>query len=272
MTLTAPSDLEVVTGFVDSDGERIYFEVTGSGTPLVLCHGLGGNHAIWWRQLDRFATDHTVITWDQRGFGNSTGTGGDFGPGPARRDLAAVLDAVCPGEPVHLVGQSLGGWVALGFALTHPDRVRSLVLSTTLAGAAGEETDRFVAPGVPARTRRRHPVLSETFCATQPDLAVLYNQISSFGAKPPAPAVVAALRADTFPADGLAGLAVPTLLLAATDDAYCPPDVMRRVAAAIPGAEFTEVPGGHSAYYETPGCWNDAVLTFIAQRERTGAR
>ena len=146
------------------------------------------------------------------------------------------------------------------------------MLSTTLAGAAGEETDRFVAPGVPARTRRRHPVLSESFCAEEGDLAVLYNQISSFGAKPPAPAVVARLRADTFPPAALAALAVPTLFVGATDDGYCPPAVMRRVAAAIPGAGFTELPGGHSAYYETPKLWNDAVLAFTARHERTGRR
>jgi len=271
MTVTVPSDLDVTTGFLESDGERIYYEITGSGTPLVLCHGLGGNHAIWWRQLDRFAVHHTVVTWDQRGFGNSTCETGDFGPAPARRDLAALLDAVCP-EPVHLVGQSLGGWVALGFALAQPDRIRSLVLSTTLAGAAGEETDRFVAPGVPVPGRSRHPLLSEAFCAEETDLAVLYNQISSFGPKPPAPAVVATMRADTFPAAALAGLQVPTLLIGATDDRYCPPAVIRRVADAIPGAEFTELPGGHSAYYETPGAWNDVVLDFIADTERTGRR
>jgi 3-oxoadipate enol-lactonase len=271
MTVTVPSDLDVTTGFVGSEGERIYYEITGSGSPLVLCHGLGGNHAIWWRQLDTFAADHTVITWDQRGFGNSTCVSGDFGPAPARRDLAALLGAVCPGEPVHLVGQSLGGWVALGFALAHPDRLRSLVLSTTLAGAAGEETDRFVAPGVPARTRRRHPVLSEAFCVEEIDLAVLYNQISSFGPKPPAPAVVAQMRADTFPAAALGALDVPTLLIGATNDRYCPPAVMRRVAAAIPGAGFTELPGGHSAYYEAPDPWNGAVLTFVARHERTGS-
>ncbi|MDQ1489694.1 MAG: hypothetical protein QOJ23_2208 [Actinomycetota bacterium] len=271
MTVTIPADVDVTTGFVDNEGERIYYEITGSGSPLVLCHGLGGNHAIWWRQLDTFAAEHTVITWDQRGFGNSTCASGDFGPAPARRDLAALLDTVCPGDSVHLVGQSLGGWVALGFALAHPGRLRSLVLSTTLAGAAGEETDRFVAPGVPARTRRRHPVLSEAFCGEEIDLAVLYNQISSFGAKPPAPAVVAQMRADTFPAAALGALDVPTLLIGATDDRYCPPAVMRRVAAAIPGAGFTELPGGHSAYYETPELWNGAVLTFIARHERTAA-
>jgi pimeloyl-ACP methyl ester carboxylesterase len=147
------------------------------------------------------------------------------------------------------------------------------VLSTTLAGAAGEETDRFVAPGVPARTRRRHPVLSEAFCVEEIDLAVLYNQISSFGPKPPAPAVVAQMRADTFPAAALGALDVPTLLIGATDDRYCPPAVMRRVAAAIPGAEFVELPGGHSAYYETPDAWNDVVLAFTARHdERTGGR
>ena len=101
---------------------------------------------------------------------------------------------------------------------------------------------------------------------------MLYNQISSFGAKPPAPAVVATMRADTFPARALAALAVPALLIAATDDGYCPPAVMRRVAEGIPGAAFAELPGGHSAYYESPDRWNDAVLDFTTGQERTGRR
>ena len=77
---------------VASGGETIYAEATGAGRPVVLCHGLGGNHAIWWRQVHAFARGHRVVTWDQRGFGNSTAITGDISIEAAAADLLAVLD------------------------------------------------------------------------------------------------------------------------------------------------------------------------------------
>ena len=106
---------------VARDGEKIYAEATGAGEPIVLCHGLGGNHAIWWQQIDAFAEGHCVITWDQRGFGNSTAHSGRTGIAEAAGDLIAVLDALQLPR-AHLVGQSMGAFVALRAALHHPDR------------------------------------------------------------------------------------------------------------------------------------------------------
>ena len=60
------ADPVLTSGFVESGGEQIYFETTGSGEALVLCHGLGGNHAIWYQQVPVFAQRHTVVTWSWR--------------------------------------------------------------------------------------------------------------------------------------------------------------------------------------------------------------
>ncbi|MGH9028936.1 MAG: alpha/beta fold hydrolase, partial [Acidimicrobiales bacterium] len=64
----------------ESGGERIYFESLGEGDPVVLSHGLGGNHGCWWRVAPALAESHRVVTWDQRGFGNSTRRTGRYGP------------------------------------------------------------------------------------------------------------------------------------------------------------------------------------------------
>ena len=120
-------------GFVESGGERLYFECVGDGDPLVLCHGAGGNHAIWWQQVPVFADRHAVITWDHRGFGRSSDRARESGPTVAVQDLGAILDHLGI-ERMDLVGQSMGGWTALGFALARPERVRSLVLADTLGG------------------------------------------------------------------------------------------------------------------------------------------
>jgi len=248
---------------VARDGENIYAEATGVGEPIVFCHGLGGNHAIWWRQIGAFAQRYCVITWDQRGFGNSTAHSGRTGIDEAAGDLIAVLDALQI-RRAHLVGQSMGAFVALRAALDHPDRAISLVLSTTLAGADPRHS-RALHAAVPDRPRRdRHPVVSADFSRSEPDLVVLYNLISSFGTKPPVGEMVEAMASHRFGDDELASLALPTLFLAAANDQFCPPAVMKTAAGRVPGAAVDVLPGaGHSVFYEQPATWTDAVLKFV---------
>jgi 3-oxoadipate enol-lactonase len=248
---------------VARDGEKIYAEATGDGEPIVLCHGLGGNHAIWWQQIGAFAQQYCVIAWDQRGFGNSTAHSGRTGIDEAADDLIAVLDALQVPQ-AHLVGQSMGAFVALRAALNRPDRALSLVLSTTLAGADPRHT-RALRAAVPDRPRRdRHPVVSADFSQSQPDLVVLYNLISSFGTKPPVGEMLDAMATHRFGDDELASLAIPTLFLAAANDEFCPPAVMKTAAARIRGAQVGVIPGAsHSVFYEQPAAWTDAVLRFV---------
>src|SRR5450631_2158043 len=80
-------------GFVRHDGESLYYEVVGEGRiPLVLSHGAGGNHAIWFQQVASFATDRTVVTWDHRGYGRSSDRADRSGPDVAAGDLLAICD------------------------------------------------------------------------------------------------------------------------------------------------------------------------------------
>jgi 3-oxoadipate enol-lactonase len=261
--MTDDRDLRAIA--VASGGEAIYAETTGAGPTLVLCHGLGGNHAVWWRQIRPLAEHFRVLTWDQRGFGNSTATTGRAGIDEAALDLIAVLDELHI-DSAHVVGQSMGAFVALRAALDHPHRVRSLVLSTTLAGADPQYT-RALRGLVPASRRRdSHPVLAATFSRSHPDLAVLYNLISGFGTKPPATAMLDSMATHRFSDGELASFGAETLFVAAAHDSLCPPYVMQSAAERIPGAAFTVLPeASHSAYYEHPEIWNESVLSFCRQ-------
>jgi pimeloyl-ACP methyl ester carboxylesterase len=255
---------------IEHGGESIYVESTGVGEAVVLCHGLGGNHAIWWRQINAFARNHRVITWDQRGFGNSTARSGRTGVDEAAGDLLAVLDALDI-ERTHLVGQSMGAFVALRVALEHPERTVSLVLSTTLAGADPSHT-RALRAAVPKRPRRdEHPVVSPAFSVADPDLVVLYNLISSFGTKPPVEAMLESMAAQHFSDSELAALNLPVLFLAAADDVLCPPHVMRSAAARVPSSTIRVLANAaHTAYFECPDAWTTAVLEFIDSSPRAG--
>jgi pimeloyl-ACP methyl ester carboxylesterase len=124
------------TGTVACGGEEIYYEVTGDDDlpAIMLTHGMGGTHAAWFQQVPTLAANgFRVITWDCRGFGNSTFTSGVHGSAAAVADMAAVLDAT--GTPgAHLVGQSMGGWWVTAFTVAHPARTHSLTLSNTVGG------------------------------------------------------------------------------------------------------------------------------------------
>jgi len=257
------------TGFAESDGERIYYESIGAGDPpVVLCHGAGGNHAAWFQQVPAFAASRRVLSFDQRGFGRSTARGGPTRPELAVRDLAAVLDAAAAREPVDLVGQSMGGWCALGFALAHPGRVRRLVLADTPGGIMTPELAHALrslgerAP-VPPDELGRHPALAADFAARDPARAYLYQTLGGFG-EPDMAKVGPQLLGTIVPDGRLASLALPVLFVVGAEDTLFPPDAIRASAAKLADARVVEIPGaGHSPYFEQPDAWNRTVGGFL---------
>jgi 3-oxoadipate enol-lactonase len=271
MAVTDPRRRDVY--LVHSGGELIYAEATGTGTPVVLCHGLGGNHAIWWRQVDEFARRHRVVTWDQRGFGNSTTRTGDVSITAAAADLLAILGELDL-RGACLVGQSMGAFAALRAAVTDDSRIGALIISTSLAGAPARHTSALNAALGTRSGRDQHPVISDAFSAAHPDLVVLYNLISSFGRKPASAAMIEHMARAVFTDDELAGLPVPVHLVAAEHDEFCSPDVMELTRRRFRSATLDILPGAsHSAYYEDPASWNGLVLRLAGQpRERARAR
>lgn len=259
------------TGSIDHDGEQIYWEAAGEGTAVVLCHGLGGNHASFWQQVPDLAVDHLVVTWDQRGFGNSTRRSGRVGPEPATGDLAAVLDHLGI-DGAHVVGQSMGGWVAMGWALAHPDRTLSLVLTDTLAGVTTEAVRRAATEGgtpltLVSDTLGEHAALGRDFVERNVPGSYLYQLLSSFGDKPPELGIFELLGETRYPLDAVGALQVPTVLVVGEHDPLCPPAAMQLVADLIPGARLEIIPGcGHSPYFEDAPRWNRVVREAIKGR------
>jgi pimeloyl-ACP methyl ester carboxylesterase len=252
-------------GSVSRDGDEIYFESVGApdAPVVVLGHGAGGNHAIWYQQVPVFARDYRVITWDQRGFGLSTHRNEHANPRTAIADLLAILDHLGV-ERAHVVGQSLGGWAALGLALAHADRVRSLVLADTIAGIAIPEWWKAA-----VQSQREgafnHPALADRFCRDHPERAHLYLQIGGLkrDANPDQLAVLRGLREVSHTDDELAGCGVPTMFIVGTEDEIFPPATIADAARRVPGARVEQIAGaGHSPYFEQPEAWNALVLGF----------
>ena len=275
-------------GFIASGGERIYYETYGDGEPVIFCHGLGGNHAIWYQQVREFGLRYRVITWDQRGFGRSSNLTKKAGPEAAVADLKALFDELQI-DRAHLIGQSMGGWAVMGFALQHPVRVQSVTLADTPAGIvtpAIEELLRRKGPTPPfaadvaeaERQFRRegpppssqpsfplgqHPALGSELVRENFDQAFLYEQIGSVAPAPPAD-MMRVLESVKYPLDRVHAIKVPVLFVVGQNDPLVPPALVRGLTIAIPGSRMVEISNtGHSPYFEAPRRWNEVVLGFL---------
>lgn len=131
--MTGPS---VETGFAEAGTARLYYEVAGEGRPFVMLHAYVADNRQWTHEFDRFGKDYRVIRYDARGFGKSEPVDGEY---TAMGDLIAVLDHLKMHEPLIIMGCSMGGSLALDFALADPSRVAALIMVS--AGASGLELD-----------------------------------------------------------------------------------------------------------------------------------
>lgn len=125
--------------FATIGGVKLRYRVTGGGEPLLLVHGIGRSLEDWDEQHDRLAERHTVYSLDLPGFGYSERMPGTAALESLAGVLPAFLDAVGVTGPIPVVGNSLGGAVAMTFAANQPERVSALVLANS-AGFGAEVT------------------------------------------------------------------------------------------------------------------------------------
>jgi pimeloyl-ACP methyl ester carboxylesterase len=257
------------TGTVDSGGESIYYEVVGDddAPAVLLTHGAGGNHAIWFQQVPALcAAGYRVVTWDCRGFGNSTFQTGNHGCDAAVGDMLEILDATNV-ERAHLVGQSMGGWWVTAFTLASRERVRSLTLSNTVGGLWTDALNaHFLAfartPPPEVTTIGQHNALSPRLVERDPARAFLYQQLNTFHA-PPMGAVLGALTGTRIAHAELDALDVPILMISGTDDILFPSGLIEESAGMLANATFVLIAdAGHSGYFERPDEYNAALLSF----------
>ena len=258
-------------GFAPVNGGRLFYEVKGRGEPLVLIHGGQLDSRMWDDQFEAYAREFRVLRYDLRGYGGSTLPGEPYSNA---EDLAALLDYLGM-EKAHLVGLSLGGMVATDFAVTHPDRVLSLVLSgpglTGFDPESPEENARYLAEiraarDAPADSLVRlwldDPLLAHA--AAQPRLRPRLERMTRENVRGwlnnwllqrlPRPATV----------QRLAEIHVPTLLVVGDLDLPSVRATVDTLARAVPGARTVVLHGaGHLANMEMPAEFDAAVLGFL---------
>ena len=252
------------------NGARLYYEQHGEGPDVVLHHGAGGNALSWWQQIPALGERYRCTVFDARGWGRSTGDLSDrriFGA-----DLTALLEHLGI-ERAHVIAQSMGGRAVAGLLRAAPERVRSLTLCGTNAGATNDRVRELQAE---LRVERgegglREHALAPDFAAAEPALATLFHQIRRLN--PPRPRGLlgpppASYRGSTH--ELLAAPGVPVLFVVGEHDRITSPELVREACSLVPGAGLIEIAGaGHSAYFERPAAFNEAVLAFLAGADST---
>ena len=122
--------------FVQSRDARIYYEVKGSGPPLVLVEGLGYARWMWLMQVGDLSRDHMLIIFDNRGVGRSDKPNYPYTMEMLADDLRVVVEEAIGSSPLHVLGVSMGGMIAQEFALRYPKLVKSLILVSTHHGGS----------------------------------------------------------------------------------------------------------------------------------------
>jgi len=265
---TGRDPLRVAVGEGSAD---LAVEVRGDGAPVLFIHGFPFDRTLWRHQLAGLSRWKRIAP-DLRGAGASSVPADGYSIARYADDLVEVLDALEVDEAV-VCGLSLGGYVLFDLLRRHPARVRAAVFCNTKATADSaaarrgrdEMAELAEREGAGAVAERLLPqLLARTTFVAQPDVVAHVRDMIT---RTPVAGLVGALRAlrdrpDSTP--GLAAITAPVLVVAGEDDKIAPPDEMRALAAAIPGAQFVAIPAaGHLAPLEQPLATSRALADFL---------
>jgi 3-oxoadipate enol-lactonase len=248
-------------------------EWAGKG-PLVVClHGIGGNRRAWSAQIPALACDFTVAAWDARGYLDSDDYNGPLVFSDFAADLERVLDAFSA-QCAHIIGQSMGGRIALNFYERCPGRVASLVLVDTSAGspvqASPDRIEDFL------RTRREPLLAGRTPADLAPELArslvgphcdpvvlqLAIELLSQLRTESYLKTLETVTRFNAFPR--FEEVTVPALVVVGEHDRIATPEYAAEMAHRLPQASLHLLrDAGHLSNMEQPQKFNALVLDFL---------
>jgi pimeloyl-ACP methyl ester carboxylesterase len=235
---------------------------------VVFLHAATGSSRVWEYQIPALtAAGYRFLAYDRRGWGRTAIEPAGSQSGAGADDLLGLLDLLGI-DRAHLVGTAAGAFVALDFALSYPQRVRSLVIANTIGGVEDPdyvELGRRIRPpqfnALPPEFRELGP----SYRAAQAEGTRRWMELEKIS-RPPGPPAPAQPMRNRITFSLLETMRAPTLLLTGGADLYTPPPLLRLFAARIKGSESIIVPeAGHSTYWEQPEVFNRAVLDFIGK-------
>ena len=254
--------------FIEANEVRLFYKDSGDGTPLVMLHGLRASHTAFNWEEDYFKQQYRVITMDARGHGQSDRPRG-FTLNDHVEDVIAVLDHLKI-RKAHILGVSMGSYIAQGVALEYPERVDKLILIATKSNGKTSSTQELMhvhadeiegmdEPGkmdflakyiyydTEAVARRMEEAPQPEM--TELELAAAHKALAGFDFRSALPMVQA-----------------ETLIISGKYDGLNPPDRGKELANLMLNGHFVEFEySGHAPQTEEPERFRQVVSKFLEQ-------
>ena len=263
---------------VHANGIDIYYEVTGQGQPLVLIAGLGYGLWIWHKMIPGLAEHCQVIAFDNRGAGQTDKPAGPYTVQMLAADTAGLIEALNVG-PAAIMGHSMGGFVAQELALSRPDLVSKLILSSTNFGGPNHipVTSEAMAiimdrSGDPLELIKRGIAVAcaPDFTTTHPDVVQeliayrLTNPVPPEAYQAQTAVGLGLLSAEACFEGRLKKVQAPTLIIFGEHDKVVPPGNADLLAHELPNSRIVILPdAGHMFPVEVPEVAAEAVIGFV---------
>jgi pyruvate dehydrogenase E2 component (dihydrolipoamide acetyltransferase) len=240
----------------------------GDGTPVVLIHGFGSDHAAWLFNHEALAEGRVVYALDLPGHGGSEKAVKDGSVAGLATAVVAFLDAV-EVKKAHLVGHSLGGAIIAHIAATHPDRVASLSLVAP-AGIAGTINQGFIDGFLQeSRARKLRPVIELLVADPSMVTADMVEDVLKFKRLDGATEALTAIAAANFSGgkqsaslrDALAGAKVPVQVIVGESDQILPASGADGLPASVTVHRLAAV--GHLPHMEKSAEVNRLVAAIL---------
>ncbi|WP_429819642.1 alpha/beta fold hydrolase [Ensifer sp. B1-9] len=250
------------------------YRIDGSGEPLVCIHGVGSYLDAWSGVVERLRDSFTILTFDLRGHGQSSRVKGRYEIDDFVNEALALADKA-GFSTFNLAGFSLGGLIAQRLALTHLDRLRKLVLLSTVAGRTPEERTRVLErlaalrAGTPAdhHNASLSRWLTEEFQTANPEVIARLRERDAEN-DPECYAAAYRVLAETDFGGFLDQIRCPTLIATGEDDAGSNPRMARYMHERIPGSTLSILPClRHSILIEAPQTVADLMRGFLTTKE-----
>lgn len=256
----------------------INYELTGKGDCLALIHGLSENLAIWKNQVSAFARHYQVLAYDVRGQGQSDVGDGDCSAKVFAHDLCLLLDALKI-KDTFIVGFSMGGVIALQFALDYSQRTKGIVVLSSSSECNAQAARWYEERAALAERRGLEAVAGEDaercftpqFRDSHPEVVAKYKTLRS-RTNPRGYARAAQAMAELYPhplTPELSKIKCPTLILVGEQDMAAPPGGSVIMHRRIPGSQLRIVKGwAHQVLLEAPQELNTTILDFLTSLQK----
>jgi pimeloyl-ACP methyl ester carboxylesterase len=255
-----------------SETVEIAYRECGNGEPLIMLHAFPLSQKMWDAQFNYFAQTHRPITFDWRGFGESS-IGSEISTMENFADDAAQLMTALQVEKATLCGLSMGGYAALAFYRKYPQRVSALILADTRAGADSEEGKRtryeiaeMVRQSGASRIADKMipQLISEKTQQKNSETAIWIRNIIEANSPPAIAAALRGMAERQDSSDLLSVINCPTLIIVGSNDVLTPPVESEKMANQIRHSQLEIIDeAGHLSNIENPEKFNQVAAEFL---------